>query len=106
MSTKPSVVIETMECPLCSGMGKITRAEILDRLGVKDFARVAELSAAEAFRLLQRKQDHEQQTAWTRFEALLTKRTAEIEQRHKDELHALSPPLLPPGRAPISLRPT
>jgi hypothetical protein len=27
---------------------------------------------------------------WARFETELTKRTADIEQRHKDELHALS----------------
>ena len=32
---------ESIECPLCNGAGKLSRAEILDRLGVKDFARVA-----------------------------------------------------------------
>jgi hypothetical protein len=36
---------EVIECPLCSGTGELTRGEILDRLGVKDFARVAQLSA-------------------------------------------------------------
>ncbi len=77
---------ETIECPLCSGAGALTRAEILDRLGVKDFARVAQLSAEEAFRLLQNKHDHEHQTAWARFETELAKRTAEIRERHKDEL--------------------
>src|SRR5438067_13699891 len=40
---------ESIECPLCNGAGKLSRAEILDRLGVKDFARVAQLSAEEAF---------------------------------------------------------
>jgi len=77
---------ETIECPLCSGAGALTRAEILDRLGVKDFARVAQLSAEEAFRLLQNKHDHEHQSAWARFETELSKRTAEIRERHKDEL--------------------
>jgi hypothetical protein len=77
---------ETIECPLCSGAGALTRAEILDRLGVKDFARVAQLSAEEAFRLLQNRHDHEHQSAWARFETELAKRTAEIRERHKDEL--------------------
>jgi len=79
---------ETIECPLCSGAGALTRAEILDRLGVKDFARVAQLSAEEAFRLLQNKHDHEHLSAWARFETELAKRTAEIRERHKDELRA------------------
>jgi hypothetical protein len=77
---------ETIECPLCSGAGRLSRAEILDRLGVKDFARVAQLSAEEAFRLLTQKHDREHQTAWSRFETELAKRTAEIKDRHKDEL--------------------
>jgi hypothetical protein len=76
----------TIECPLCLGAGALTRAEILDRLGAKDFARVAQLSAEEAFRLLQNKHDHQHQTAWARFETELAKRTAEIRERHKDEL--------------------
>ena len=45
-----SLMDEKIECPLCSGEGKLKRTEILDRLGVKDFARVAQLSAEEAFR--------------------------------------------------------
>ncbi len=77
---------EKIECPLCSGAGELSRAEILDRLGVKDFARVAQLSAEEAFRLLQNKHDREHQTAWSRFETELAKRTAEIREQHKDEL--------------------
>jgi predicted nuclease with TOPRIM domain len=83
----PSVLpTETIECPLCSGAGKLKRTEILDRLGVKDFARVAQLSAEEAFRLLQCKHDREHQNAWARFETELAKRTAEIREHHKDEL--------------------
>jgi hypothetical protein len=77
---------ETIECPLCSGEGRLSRAEILDRLGVKDFARVAQLSAEEAFRLLQNKHDREHQSAWSRFETELARRTAEIRESHKDEL--------------------
>jgi hypothetical protein len=71
---------------LCSGAGKLKRTEILDRLGVKDFARVAQLSAEEAFRLLTQKHHHEQQSGWARFETELAKRTAEIREHHKDEL--------------------
>ena len=77
---------ETIECPLCSGAGELTRAEILDRLGVRDFARVAQLSAEEAFRLLQNRHDREHQTAWSRFETELAKRTTEMREQHKDEL--------------------
>ena len=77
---------EKIECPLCCGAGELSRAEILDRLGVKDFARVAQLSAEEAFRLLTQKHRHEEQSAWSRFETELAKRTAEITGRHKDEL--------------------
>src|SRR5271157_5529921 len=79
---------ETIECPLCSGAGALTRSEILDRLGVRDFARVAQLSAEEAFRLLQNKHDREHQTAWSRFETELAKRTVEIREQHKDELRS------------------
>src|ERR1700741_5590376 len=77
---------ETIECPLCSGAGELTRAEILDRLGVRDFARVAQLSAEEAFRLLQSKHDREHQLSWSRFETELSKRTTEMREQHKDEL--------------------
>jgi hypothetical protein len=78
---------EKIECPLCCGAGELTRAAILDRLGVKDFARVAQLTAEEAFRLLQKKHDHEHQSAWSRFEMELGKRVAEIREQHKDELY-------------------
>ena len=89
MSSKATVIPppETIECPLCSGAGRLKRTEILDRLGVKDFARVAQLSAEEAFRLLTQKHHHEEQSAWSRFEAEVTRRTAEIRERYKDELH-------------------
>jgi hypothetical protein len=86
MTLRSSSPTERIECPLCCGMGELTRAEVLDRLGVKDFARVAQLSAEEAFRLLQSKHDREHQTAWLRFETELAKRTAEMGERFKDEL--------------------
>src|ERR1017187_10906528 len=77
-----------IECPLGLGVGKLSRTEMLERLGAKDFARVAQLSAEEAFRLLQSKHDREHQSAWSRFETELAKRTAEIRERHKDELRS------------------
>ncbi len=91
MSEKSAIAVsphESIECPLCAGSGKLSRAAILDRLGVRDFARVAQLSAEEAFRLLQNKHDREHQSAWSRFETELAKRTAEIRERHKDELRS------------------
>jgi hypothetical protein len=68
MTTPPPVPTESIECPLCLGAGKLKRTEVLDRLGVKDFARVAQLSAEEAFRLLQNRHDHEHQQVWARRE--------------------------------------
>ena len=85
-----SVSPEVIECPLCCGAGELTRAEILDRLGVKDFARVAQLSAEEAFRLLQQKHSSDHQQAWARFESQLMMRTAELRERFKDELRLAS----------------
>ncbi len=88
MTVRSTLPTETIECPLCSGSGELSRAEILDRLGVKDFARVAQLSAEEAFRLLTQKHSHEEQTAWSRFETELAKRTAGIKEQHKDALRS------------------
>jgi hypothetical protein len=88
MTMRSELPTELIECPLCHGVGELKRADILDRLGVKDFARVAQLSAEEAFRLLQTKHDHEHQNAWSRFEAELAKRTAEIREHHKDALRS------------------
>jgi hypothetical protein len=89
LSTKAAAVPSasgSIPCPLCNGDGELSRAEILDRLGVRDFARVAQLSAEEAFRLLQQKHSNDHQIAWSRFESELTKRTAELSERFKDEL--------------------
>jgi len=90
MRSESSLVNGTIECPLCLGEGKLKRSEVLDRLGVKDFARVAQLSAEEAFRLLVSKHKQDEQNVWLRFEAELAKRTSDFAQRHKDELHALT----------------
>jgi hypothetical protein len=90
MTAESSAVTETIECPLCLGVGELRRSEILERLGVRDFARVAQLSAEEAFRLLLTKHKQDEQNVWLRFEAELAKRTSEIKQRHTDELHALT----------------
>jgi len=50
---------ETIECPLCVGKGTLTRTEVLERLGMKDFARVAQLSAEEAIRILLKNEKEE-----------------------------------------------
>lgn len=89
MSSQCALPTEAIECPLCLGVGTLKRTEILDRLGVRDFARVAQLSAEEAFRLFQRKHSTDQQNAWSRFESELTRRTADIRDRHKDELRTV-----------------
>jgi C4-dicarboxylate-specific signal transduction histidine kinase len=89
VSGSPPVPNETIECPLCLGEGNLKRTEILDRLGVKDFARVATLSAEEAFRLLSKQHTNDHQSAWARFDTELTQRTAQIEQRHRNELQTL-----------------
>lgn len=81
---------ETVECPLCLGEGKLKRTEVLERLGVGDFAGVAQLSAEEAFRLFQRKHGDESQKLWNRFETELAKRSGGAELRHQSELQALS----------------
>ncbi len=86
MSTRTISPTETLECPLCAGVGRLKRSEVLERLGVKDFARVAQLSAEEAFRLLQNRHDREHQNAWSRFETELAKRTAEIRESLSGEL--------------------
>ena len=88
MTTQSPISTETIECPLCLGEGKLKRTEILDRLGVRDFARVAQLSAEEAIRLLLSKHQQDEQNVWARFESELARRTAEIAQHHKDELNA------------------
>jgi len=80
-----SLTDETIECPLCSGGGRLKRTEILDRLGVKDFARVAQLSAEEAFRLLLEKHKEDQQHVWLRFEAEIQRVRLGLEEKLRFE---------------------
>ncbi len=90
MGTQVSVsASETMECPLCLGEGKLKRAEVLERLGMKDFARVAQLSAEEAFRLLRQKHTQDESNAWVRFETELTKQVTAITERYNSQLQTL-----------------
>jgi hypothetical protein len=89
LATQTPIPTEAIECPLCLGEGKLKRTQVLDRLGVKDFARVAQLSAEEAFRLLQSKHKQDELGMWARFEGELVKRTADMDQRHQAEVHSL-----------------
>jgi len=85
----PPAIPETIQCPLCLGEGELTRAEILDRLGVRDFARVAQLTAEETMRLLLEKEKDAEQKRWSKFEVELTKRVAEVTQKYQAELKKL-----------------
>ena len=69
MTPESPLASETIECPLCLGEGSLKRTEVLDRLGVKDYARVAQLSAEEAFRLFLSKHKQDEQNVWARFES-------------------------------------
>src|ERR1019366_3482302 len=80
---------ETIECPLCIGKGTLTRTEVLERLGMKDFARVAQLSAEEAIRILLKTEKESEQARWARFEVELTKRLAEVNAKNNAELQKL-----------------
>ena len=84
-----NTVSELIECPLCLGKGNLERAEVLERLGMRDFARVAQLSAEEAIRLLVTKDKESEQTRWNKFETELGKRIAEIEKRQQAEVQKL-----------------
>jgi len=55
---------ETIDCPLCLGRGQLSRTEVLERLGMKDFTRVAQLSAEEAIRLILTKEKDSDQARW------------------------------------------
>jgi DNA repair exonuclease SbcCD ATPase subunit len=80
---------ETIECPLCLGEGKLSRAQVLERLGMKDFARVAQLSAEEAIRLLAAKDKDAEHARWARFDAELARRVAEAAAKHSAELQKI-----------------
>ena len=84
-AVQSSLVGEKVECPLCLGEGTLKRTEILDRLGVKDFARVAQLSAEEAFRLLLEKHKEDQLQGWVRFDAELQRVRLGLEDKLRFE---------------------
>src|SRR5690242_12892714 len=77
-----------VKCPLCLGRGRLLRLEMFERLGMKDIARVAQLSAEEAMRLLKQEHADQQNSLWVRFETELARRLGEISSRHNDELHS------------------
>ena len=89
MTDSTPALPEAIECPLCLGKGELSRTEVLERLGMKDFARVAQLSAEEAIRLLLAKEEHAEQGRWAKFEVELTKRLAEAAGKHNAELQRL-----------------
>lgn len=80
---------ETIECPLCNGQGELSRTEVLQRLGMKDYARVAQLSAEEAIRLLLKNEKAAEQARWAKFELELTRRLSEVTGKHNAELQKL-----------------
>jgi DNA repair exonuclease SbcCD ATPase subunit len=80
---------EAIECPLCLGKGELRRTEVLERLGMKDFARVAQLSAEEAIRLVLKKEKDAEQARWAKFDGELARRTAELTGKHAAELQRL-----------------
>jgi hypothetical protein len=89
MTDAAAVLPETIECPLCLGKSELSRTEVLERLGMKDFARVAQLSAEEAIRLILKKELDAEQGRWAKFEVELTKRLAEVTGGHNAELQKL-----------------
>jgi len=89
MTDSKAALPEAIECPLCLGKGELSRTEVLERLGMKDFARVAQLSAEEAIRLILKKEKDGEHSRWARFDAELARRLAEATGRHNAELQRL-----------------
>ena len=89
MTDSTAILPETIACPLCLGAGKLSRTEVLLRLGMRDFARVAQLSAEEAIRLLAAKEKDGEHSRWAKFDAELTRRLAELTDKHRAELQRL-----------------
>ena len=89
MTDSTAALPESIECPLCLGKGELSRSEVLERLGMKDFARVAQLSAEEAIRLLVANEKQAEQGRWAKFEVELTKRLGEAAGRHSAEMQSL-----------------
>jgi K+/H+ antiporter YhaU regulatory subunit KhtT len=89
MTDSTPAMPEAIECPLCLGKGELSRTEVLERLGMKDFARVAQLSAEEAIRLILKKEKDAEQARWAKFDAELARRVAEVTGKHNAELQKL-----------------
>ena len=56
---------------------------------MKDYARVAQLSAEEAIRLILKKEKDAEQARWAKFDAELARRVAEVTGKHSAELQKL-----------------
>ena len=89
MTDSAAFLPEAIECPLCLGKGELSRTEVLERLGMKDFARVAQVSAEEAIRLVLKKEKDGEQARWAKFDAELARRAAEAAGKHDAELQRL-----------------
>jgi DNA repair exonuclease SbcCD ATPase subunit len=89
MTDSTATLPEAIECPLCLGKGELSRADVLERLGMNDYARVAQLSAEEAIRLLTAKEKDNEQARWAKFDAELARRVAEVTSKHHAELQRL-----------------
>jgi hypothetical protein len=89
MTDSTPALPEAIECPLCLGNGELSRTEVLGRLGMKDYARVAQLSAEEAIRLILKNEKDAEQARWAKFDAELARRVAEAAGKHNAELQRL-----------------
>jgi DNA repair exonuclease SbcCD ATPase subunit len=89
MTDSTATLPEAIECPLCLGKGELSRTEVLERLGMKDYARVAQLSAEEAIRLVLKKEKDAEQARWAKFDAELARRVAEVTGKHNAELQKI-----------------
>jgi DNA repair exonuclease SbcCD ATPase subunit len=89
MTDSAAALPEAIECPLCLGKGELSRTEVLERLGMKDYARVAQLSAEEAIRLILKKEKDAEQARWAKFDAELARRVAEAAGKHNAESQRL-----------------
>jgi len=98
MTDSAAALPEAIECPLCLGKGELSRTEVLERQGIKDYARVAQLSAEEAIRLVMKKEKDAEQ-ARAKFDAELARQLAEAVGaggRGVGVAAALDPRLAPP----------
>jgi len=89
MADSAAALPESIECPLCLGKGELSRTEVLERLGMRDFARVSQLSAEEAIRLILKKEKDAEQSRWAKFDGELARRLAEVADKHSAELQKL-----------------